>query len=916
LFFKGIIDQVQIFNRALASPAEAGSNAPVVRLPAGLVHLYNGDGDTSDATGGTAGAIQGTVGFAPGQFGQAFNFTGAGKVQYAPLDLDTHDFTVNFVVKTTGTGDQTVLGNRLVNAHGNFFNVRIINGNVAAEVDQDSAGTNYIVVFSHAVVNDNKFHSVSVVRAGTTLSVYIDGVLDNSATSTTGVANLNSSQNFYLGGTTASGLPGLVGLLEGVQVFDRAINPAFDTGANALERGLPRGLVHEWTGNGDASDAAGGATGVTQGVTFVNGQSGQAFSFAGAGSVRYAPPAFGTSDFTVSFVLQTTVSGPQAVLGDRVTSGAGNFFGVRMAQGKLIVELCQDTSGTNYVGITSSRTVNDGAFHQIAIVRSGTSLKLFIDGVLDTSATSAGVTNQSAAQNFLLGAENPASYPNYNGLLDEVRIYDRALGIDEVQALGGTSAGLLTDETSNPRVANGVVDIGAVEAGAAVGVDIKGQPVDTMAGRVLAPVVVEVVDGTTNLQPFGNQPVTLAILSGPAGARLLGTTTVQAVNGVATFSDLRLPVTGTYVLVTTSGALTPDFSNPFVVQAAPAFGLSVSAPPSTVQAGKVLAPVTVRVVDDQGNTVTDSTALVTIQLGAHPAGATLQGTTTVHAVNGVATFSNLTISTPGSGYTLLATSQGLGKVATNVFTVLAPITGLSLSHASVQERRAPGTLVGSFAATEAGTGHRFTYRLVAGTGSTGNAFFRINGNQLLAAHAFDLAKGSSYSIRVRVTDEHGTYLEQVFTIRVVAAPKPIGRALTVTRTTDSDSLRFAAGTAQDSLMLDEVSRGMDAAAVSDILFQGNCQAHAPKLSPTGGTLSGKGTVNGADGADKGRRYASKGNDSFIGAGQTGSLGDGADSIVISAVEAVWLHAPAGGHNSIHLAHLADLLEEVGTWVSR
>jgi hypothetical protein len=77
------------------------------------------------------------------------------------------------------------------------------------------------------------------------------------------------------------------------------------------------------------------------------------------------------------------------------------------------------------------------------------------------------------------------------------------------------------------------------------------------------------VDAKGNTITTNNtQLVTLAIASGPAGAKLLGTTTVRAVNGVADFTNLTLSLAGTYTLTATGGTLTPDFSNVFTVAAA------------------------------------------------------------------------------------------------------------------------------------------------------------------------------------------------------------------------------------------------------------------------------------------------------------------------------------------------------------
>ena len=77
---------------------------------------------------------------------------------------------------------------------------------------------------------------------------------------------------------------------------------------------------------------------------------------------------------------------------------------------------------------------------------------------------------------------------------------------------------------------------------APAGVDIHGQPSNAVAGQPISPAItVAVVDAKGNTITTNNtQLVTLAIASGPAGAKLLGTTTVRAVNGVADFTNLSL----------------------------------------------------------------------------------------------------------------------------------------------------------------------------------------------------------------------------------------------------------------------------------------------------------------------------------------------------------------------------------------
>ena len=100
----------------------------------------------------------------------------------------------------------------------------------------------------------------------------------------------------------------------------------------------------------------------------------------------------------------------------------------------------------------------------------------------------------------------------------------------------------------------------------------------------------------------------------------------------------------------------------------------------------------------------------------------------------------------------------------------------SLSSTSVADNQAAGTTVGTFTSTDADPFDTFTYSLVSGTGSSGNAAFSISGNTLQTAAVLNAGIQNSYSIRVRATDTSGLYTEQVFTISVthmnVAARDP------------------------------------------------------------------------------------------------------------------------------------------------
>jgi methionine-rich copper-binding protein CopC len=104
--------------------------------------------------------------------------------------------------------------------------------------------------------------------------------------------------------------------------------------------------------------------------------------------------------------------------------------------------------------------------------------------------------------------------------------------------------------------------------------------------------------------------------------------------------------------------------------------LAFTAQPHDAAAGSVITPaVQVTVFDQLGNVVTSFIGDVTVALDANPTGAALAGTTTVPAVDGVATFADLSIDTPGTGYTLAASASAITGATSDPFDITAPSPG-------------------------------------------------------------------------------------------------------------------------------------------------------------------------------------------------------------------------------------------------
>jgi hypothetical protein len=104
-------------------------------------------------------------------------------------------------------------------------------------------------------------------------------------------------------------------------------------------------------------------------------------------------------------------------------------------------------------------------------------------------------------------------------------------------------------------------------------------------------------------------------------------------------------------------------------------------------------------------------------------------------------------------------------------------TNLALSPASIAENNAVNAVVGTFTTTDPDAGDSHTYSLVSGAGDADNASFTIVGNELRANISFDFETKSSYSIRVRTTDQGNLAYEQVFTIAITDVPEGGGPAV-------------------------------------------------------------------------------------------------------------------------------------------
>jgi streptogramin lyase len=139
-------------------------------------------------------------------------------------------------------------------------------------------------------------------------------------------------------------------------------------------------------------------------------------------------------------------------------------------------------------------------------------------------------------------------------------------------------------------------------------------------------------------------------------------------------AEYPVPYTGAAVAAVTTG---PDGNMWFTDGGTKSIGVATletselvvtQQPPASVTAGSGFG-LTVTAENSSGNPITTFNGTVTVAIATNPGGATLGGTLTATASNGVAAFSGLTLNKAAAGYTLEVSAAGLGSGVTGFIAV-------------------------------------------------------------------------------------------------------------------------------------------------------------------------------------------------------------------------------------------------------
>jgi hypothetical protein len=283
-------------------------------------------------------------------------------------------------------------------------------------------------ILSSATFNYNTWNHLAVARSGGTTTMYLNGAsvgsfsdsINYSGTTTyIGSDEFNQFWNGYISGAR---------VVKGTAVYTSAFTPptAPPTAISNTQ------LLTNFT-NGAIFDSAmtndGESSGNTQISTSVKKFGTGSLYFDGTGGTFLISPGssnfnFGTGNFTMEgwFYQTAVISSYPSILGNpQRYSGDGAWailtshdtYGVKKLQ---VYVYNYDTAGPLLLGST---TLADNTWYYFAFTRSGSTFRLFLNGVIEATQTFSGALN--AADNSMVVGYNSNLFP-FQGYIDEVRV--------------------------------------------------------------------------------------------------------------------------------------------------------------------------------------------------------------------------------------------------------------------------------------------------------------------------------------------------------------------------------------------------------------------------------------------------------------------------------------------------------------
>lgn len=386
----------------------------------------------ADSSGnGRTGTVTGTTSWVSAMCNNGFSFNGSTKIQASGLMGNPANLTLmawaNLTTADSAGSDIISLGDCAhlrLDEGGTTMRGIIYNGSawVSVNLSQSFAGTGW---HHFAFTFDD---------AANSLRLYIDGQLAATASTNSSISYSGQGSNTVIGrhGNGATNRD-FTGIIDDVRVYNYALSAADILGIYGK---LAHWKLNESSGSSVADSSSYGRTGTVTGTsTWTNAVLSNGFSFNGSTRIQANGLLNSPSSFSLAAwanLSSADTNGAEIIsLGDRVYLRLDQSGTARVAF----------YNGSTFVTATYEATFAGRGWHHFAGVfdNAGNSLRLYIDGVqVATTTSSANISYSGGGSNTVIGRHgNNGTSHDFNGIIDDVRVYNYALSNSDIAELFG-----------------------------------------------------------------------------------------------------------------------------------------------------------------------------------------------------------------------------------------------------------------------------------------------------------------------------------------------------------------------------------------------------------------------------------------------------------------------------------------------
>ena len=335
-------------------------------------------------------------------------------------------------------GEKVIIGHDEGGGNSNKWTFEYWSNGLDFHINAPALGPKRIAYYNWIPATGTWYH-LAITRSGSTYNLYIDGVNVKTDTNTDAIPNPNA----FLTIGQAEGIF-INAKLDDICIYNRALSsPEVSNIYNNIN--IPNGLVADWKFEENAGTTAydshlwqntdGGQWGNRNDIKFASGS-----NLALNGSTDYVSiphnNSLQPSNITVEYWIKGTLPQPDPLyLVIDKSHGFADFTGwVMQGDGTTgnIGWLFGDGAGFSNNSVASTSNILDNLWHHVVGTYNGTQLILYIDGVVNaTKNTTANIAANN--RNVNIGAWWGGGRW-FRGFIDEARIYNRALNIDEIKA--------------------------------------------------------------------------------------------------------------------------------------------------------------------------------------------------------------------------------------------------------------------------------------------------------------------------------------------------------------------------------------------------------------------------------------------------------------------------------------------------